>query len=470
MTSAAPRLSSGGSLRLQLLWWLAPSFLLALLVSTSVCYLVALSFATRAFDTDLLDTARSLSRRVRIDQDREPVLDLSPGLKETLQSDLYEGVYFRVLSLSGATVAGHPGVPTPRTWPGGKSPVHYFDSTMGTKPVRVAALSVLADTGDPRALVLVAEELEERQELAEELLVTVLIPQLLLALVVVILLRFGVQRALVPLQRIARTIKQRGWNDLSPVGEENVPDEVRPLTQSVNDLMWRLDMALLSQQRFIADAAHQLRTPLAGLMAQLDRALHVREGEAIQPALYQLQSSARRATRLVNQMLTLSRAEPGGELTRDFKPLDLSRLVRQTCAEWVPEALAQGVDLGFEGHENPVMVHGDSLLLRDMLGNLIDNAIRYGRRHGTVTVSLEISPVLRLSVRDNGPGIPEAELERIFERFHRVPGSPPGGCGLGLAIVREIAHAHGAQVLVEQIDHSGSIFHVVFGPGPRHPR
>ncbi|MBL8541167.1 MAG: sensor histidine kinase, partial [Betaproteobacteria bacterium] len=214
-------------------------------------------------------------------------------------------------------------------------------------------------------------------------------------------------------------------------------------------------------------AAHQLRTPLAGLMTQIDRAARTGDSDSLRKALEQLQHSARRATRIVNQLLTLARAEPSGSRSRDFERLDLARLVQETCAEWVPQALAADVDLGFSGEERPLMVTGDPLLLQEMMNNLIDNAIRYGRRPGMVTVRLETSPAICLSVEDDGPGIPEGECDRVFERFYRLRGSPPGGSGLGLAIVREIAHAHGAEVRLERAQPAGgTLIRIAFGQRP----
>jgi two-component system sensor histidine kinase TctE len=199
-------------------------------------------------------------------------------------------------------------------------------------------------------------------------------------------------------------------------------------------------------------------------MTQIDRATRAADTVSLQKALQQLQQSARRTTRIVNQLLTLAHAEPSGGRSREFESLDLSRLVQQTCAEWVPQALAGNVDLGFSGEAGPVIVTGDPLLLQEMTSNLIDNAIRYGSHPGIVTVRLDASPTVRLSVEDDGPGIPEGELERVFERFYRLRGSSPGGSGLGLAIVREIARAHGADVRLERgRPGGGTLIRVDFG-------
>ena len=196
----------------------------------------------------------------------------------------------------------------------------------------------------------------------------------------------------------------------------------------------------------------------------MERALLASDNESIRPALAQLQSSSRRVNRLVNQLLTLARAEPGSDPQHDLTTLDLSKLVQETCREWVPDALAKDVDLGFAGETGPVVVTGHELLLAELLNNLIDNALRYAALPGSsITVRLTSNPHAEIAVEDEGPGIPDSERGRVFERFHRLPGSPTGGCGLGLAIVREIALLHGGEVFAEtRPSGSGAVFRVVF--------
>jgi two-component system sensor histidine kinase TctE len=363
---------------------------------------------------------------------------------------------------------GHANVPPPPNRPTAAEPVQFYDAKVGSEPVRVGAYAVLVGSDAPRAIVLFAETLVKRNRLSQNLMLTMILPLITLTAVVAVLLGLGIKHALAPLQRLAAVISDRGWNNLSGVGSTGVPGEVRPLTDAIDGLMRRLSAALSAQQRFIAQAAHQLRTPMAGLSSQTDRALLAADIGTIKPALAQLQLSARRVTRLVNQLLTLARAEPGSGAEREFVILDLSALVQQTCMEWVPEALNREVDLGFAGESGPVRMTGDELLLTEMLNNLIDNALRYGARPGgTVTVRLATTPRLQLSVEDDGPGIPEGERARVFERFHRAPGSAPGGCGLGLAIVVEIARVHRAEVRVDTpASGSGALFRVIFDEQP----
>jgi two-component system sensor histidine kinase TctE len=215
----------------------------------------------------------------------------------------------------------------------------------------------------------------------------------------------------------------------------------------MNDLLARLGIAISAQQRFIADAAHQLRTPIAGLKTQTELALRESHPDKVHETLRQLQTATEQSARLINQLLSLARAEPGAKLEHAVGRLDLARLARDATTEWVPRALARGIDLGYDGAEDAAWIDGEPFLVRDMLGNLLDNAIRYTQRGGQVTVRvLRDAGRVALSVEDNGPGIPEQDRERVFERFYRVLGTGTEGCGLGLAIVREIAASHKAEV------------------------
>jgi two-component system sensor histidine kinase TctE len=227
--------------------------------------------------------------------------------------------------------------------------------------------------------------------------------------------------------------------------------------------MQRLGQTLSVQHRFIADAAHQLRTPIAGLKIQIERALLSTDMDEIRPALGQLQTSAERIAHLSNQLLTLARAEPGASDETRFTDIDLNAIARETGMLWVPRAIERNIDLGFSGSDRPAHIRGDVLLLQELISNLIDNAARYGRDGGSITVLVRARPVPQLIIDDDGPGIPEQERGKVFERFYRMPGSPGGGSGLGLAIVREIAQAHGAELQLEKPEGgSGTRVHITF--------
>jgi two-component system sensor histidine kinase TctE len=321
---------------------------------------------------------------------------------------------------------------------------------IGEEPVRVAVLQ-LPDprNADDTITIQVAETLNKRQALTEALRTqAVALPQVLVLVVAILLIVYGYTFVLRPMQRLRALIDNRGSNDLSPLDPEAAPQDLRPLILSINGLMERLSTSVAAQRRFIADAAHQLRTPLAGIKSQTELALVERDPGAVRVALKRLAKGTEHATELANRLLTLARA--GTPLTAPPVDVDLIGVVRDTIAQHLPDALARRHDLGFEGRlATPCVVHGDALLLREMLSNLIDNALRYSPDGGAITVSVERDPRsggVTLAVADTGPGIPADERERVFEPFYRGADVVAAGTGLGLPIVRTIAHAHGASV------------------------
>jgi two-component system sensor histidine kinase TctE len=454
------------TLRAQLLWRLLPPVLIVVLVTSFFAYTLALSLARDAYDAALFDSARSLAQQIERTGDSTLELHLPREAEEILVSDPYDRIFYRLVAADGKTVAGDPRLPLPKAELTEVRPVSFYDAQISGERVRASAYGVFRGTDAPVGTIVFAETLVKRTRLAQRVLVTLIVPLVLVTLVVAAFVWYGVRSGLAPLNDLASTLAKRGWGDLRAVGGEQVPGEVRPLIASLDNLMQRLDVAQNAQQRFISEAAHQLRTPLAGLTAQIERALLVTDVEAMKPALVQLGSSSRRLARLVNQLLTLAKAEPGSDPQHELAPIDLSAIVQETCREWVPEALRKKVDLGFAGETGPVQIMGHELLLTEMLDNLIDNALRYGAQPGqSITVRLTATPHVELVVEDEGPGIPENERGRIFERFHRLPGSAPGGCGLGLTIVREIARVHDALVSVETpASGTGSAFRVRFMP------
>lgn len=436
------------TLRHQLLISLLAPIVLVTLLSSVVSYYYAFNFATVAYDYSLFDSALDISRQARI-VDGQLRIDLPRAALDMLESDKHDRIYYMVNDAKGAFVAGYRGIPLPpEEAPPGK-PV-YYDGTYRGSPVRIAALNslVMGAPGEDVILVLVGETLNKRRNLATEFLLGMLWPELLLIVLVGALIWYGVERGLRPLAALQREIGNRSHRDLSPLPEQNVPGELRSLIRAMNELLARLSGALSAQQRFIADAAHQLRTPLAGLKTQTELALRQKELDEVRRTLQQIGTATGQTTHLVNQLLSLARAEPGANRAQVLQPINLGNLARDTTTEWVPRAIARNIDLGFDdGAPAAAMIEGDALLIREMLGNLLDNATRYTQPGGQVTVRVtaERATVL-LSVEDNGPGIPPAERERVFERFHRVLGTGAEGCGLGLAIVREIAQSHNAEI------------------------
>ena len=252
-----------------------------------------------------------------------------------------------------------------------------------------------------------------------------------------------------PCTKLTKEIAQRSPSDLSPVPETHVFEEVRILTDTINALFAKLSTAIVAQQRFIANAAHQLRTPLAGLKLQADRAQRKENILAMKPALLQIQISTDRASHIIDQLLALARSELI-EGKHQFEAVDLGSLIRNSCIEWIPKALQKNIELSFESPEHALFVTGDKVLLTELLGNLLDNAITYGNKHGHIIIRLTDQPIPCLTVEDDGPGISNTGRDRVFERFYRIPGSPGNGCGLGLAIVKEIADLHQMKLILGQ--------------------
>ncbi|MBY0579023.1 MAG: sensor histidine kinase [Burkholderiales bacterium] len=451
------------SLHRQLMLWLLIPLLSLWVFGGVIAYIIAVRFADLAHDRSLFDSTLTLSEQVRAVHGRV-ILDLPEPALKMLEIDPYDKVYFKVSSRYQGWVAGMNGLSPP---PAGmnipfNSP-YYHDDILDGHHVRISSLYLhVPGNRQDWILVQVAETLVKRRVLADEILAGVILPQMLLTGLAAGIVWIGITKGLSSLRRLQNEVQSRSHRDLSPLSEENAPREVGSLIRAINDLLNRLGNALAAQSRFIADAAHQLRTPLAGLKTQTDYALRQSNPDEIRHSLKQLQTSSERTIHLINQLLSLARAEPGWEKTILPAKIDLNTLASEVTSRWVPQALKKDIDLGFEPAPGPVILSGSDFLLQEMLGNLVDNAIRYTHPGGKVTVSLfRREGETGISVEDNGPAIPRSEQEHIFERFHRILGSQEEGCGLGLSIVREIAHAHNGEVfLVEQP--VGKIFEVRF--------
>jgi len=429
---------------------------LLFLLDVAGSYFMAARLAQRVYDGELMEIARELVLHVHRDGGR-PTFDLAPEAERSLLLDEYDTVYYAVRTEDGTLVAGEAAVPSGSTRGEGA----FGDAKVAGADVRVARLA--APGAAPAVIVAVAETLAKRERLAAQMFLGVILPQLVLILIAGLLVWLGVARGLAPLRQLRAAVAARSHRDLSPVTAENVPGEVEPLVHALNDLLARLDEVLTFQNRFIADAAHQLRTPVAGLKAHIEVALREQEPARMRESLAHLYTSVERLSRLVSQLLSLARNEPNTVKTLPLAPLDLAALAFEVTTEWVPEAYKKHIDLGFEGPGRPAMIRGDVVRLTELIHNLLDNAVRYSRDGGRVTVRVLDGGSPQVSVSDDGPTIPEAERARVFERFHRLLGTHKDGSGLGLAIVREIATLHGAAITVEDdADGVGNRFTVSF--------
>lgn len=451
------------TLRRQLLAWLAGPLIVLWSISTMVDYDIANRFVNLAYDRALLESALDIGRQVKVLNSRIYV-DLPEVAIQMLQSGESGRAYYLVTGPDHEFITGDPDLPLPPD-PLSERPNYYDDAYQG-KPVRIVALQLPVERGKDQGFVLVrvAENRSVRTEFARLILLRMMLPQALLIFLAAVLVWYAVGRGLAPLSTLRREIENRSHRDLSALPEEQAPQEVQPLIRAMNGLLQRLSKTLAAQQRFIADAAHQLRTPVAGIKTQTELALRQTPAGEPHATLYQLHTATEQATRLINQLLSLARAEPGTERAHITERLDLNELVRETTTEWVPRALARNIDLGFDSPQGSTIMEGDAFLLREMLNNLLDNAIRYTKPGGQVTVQIrQETGGTVLSVEDSGPGIPESERERVFERFYRVLGTGVDGCGLGLAIVREIAERHGAEVsLGQRAGGSGTVVRIIF--------
>ncbi len=456
-SSEPARLGKPASLFSEILDWMLAPMLLMVPLSIATTYLVALSIADAPFDRALEERAIGLGQQAHFDKFGGS-LDLPSTVRRLLRSDDEEHVYLQVRSSRGELLGGDADLPPPPdAEPASVGLVQFRNLKLRGERVRVAYLEVDAeDHVSGGAVVQVAETLGNRARLANEIIKGMILPLFVIVPITVVLAWFGLARGVRSLESLQHDIASRRPDDMRPIDPQETPIEVAPLVHSFNQLLERLEANVIDQRRFTADAAHQMRTPLAGLRTQAELALREQDPEELRRGLQHLVRSSVRATHLVEQLLSLARAETSAHSTTSFTTLDLEALAREVMRDWVPVALERGLDLGFEGHGEPVLVRGHPIMLREMLKNLVDNGLRYTGRGGAVTVRVKGNDSsAMLEVEDNGPGIAASARDLIFERFFRVLGSDADGSGLGLAIVREIVRRHEASITVTDANPSG---------------
>ncbi len=436
---------NASSLRWMLIDRLLPAMLGLLLVGALSANWVALRAATKAYDRGLLDTAFAIAEQLQM-VDGRPQLPLTQQARTVLLTDKFDRVFYAVHDEAGELLDGNPELPMPplEDLPQLASEGRwYYDGTLGEESIRLAAYQ--RHFGFQTVTVLAAETLVKRRELVRDILLGMLLPEILLVLVAATVIWFGVRSGLQPLEALQAELADRSQSDLRPVTVA-VPEEIQPVVTEINGLLQRLDTALASQRHFVSDAAHQLRTPIAALLAQVEAAQQ-EAGSARQGVLSGIHAAAGRLGHLVEQLLALARAEPS--LAQASGEVSLVDLVHRVAENWLPKAISKDIDLGFE--LQPAVLHGNELLLQELLANLLDNALRHTPTSGVVTVACGLADGRAwLSVEDSGPGIPESERSRIGERFYRPAGQTGDGCGLGLAIVREIARQHQGELHIDR--------------------
>lgn len=431
---------SSFSLKRQLLVWLLVPQLVLWLMGGILAFRVALIYAEKAIDQSLTQSVRALARQVK-PLGSGLLVDFPKAAQAVLEQDPKDRLAYMVSSPPGSFLLGNGKLPGP---PNELLIVDdvptLYEIALDGKPMRVASMELSFGDGPEvqRMRVQVAKSLAVQEAIASELVRDVLSPLLVLGAVLSFLMYAGIRRGLAPLERLEAQLANRNAASLSPIELTQAPQEVHSLAHALNQLLATVRRSLTQEKRFLNDAAHQLRTPLAGLISQTELALRETEPQALHERLQKVHVGAQRSAHLVHQLLSLARTETEVTLHR----VDIAALAREVAREWTPKAVAAGIDLGFEG-EDHLQVSGDKLLLREALNNLIDNALRYCPRNSSVTLRVR-SPsnqVCWVEVEDTGSGVKESNLPKLFERFWRAS-ELPGGCGLGLAIVAEIAQRH----------------------------
>jgi len=448
-------LSRRRSIRRRLLLYLIPALLLLVVSAAALTYFVALHVATYAYDRSLLDPALDIAANVTTDANGTR-LTMQEQAQQALLFDHEDTVIFQVRSPAGAIVIGDEDLDgPPDVRPGERV---FFDGRYRGEPVRIAA--VRSDTG---LYVQVAETLHKRNRLIWQILAAGLLPTLLIAFATLALAWTGVARGLAPLEWIRTQLLGRTADDLRPLDEHVTPVEIAPAIQALNRLFAQLRESNEMQKRFLANAAHQMRTPLAGLQLHLEVLLLRNLTPEVRAEISDIHLATVRAGHLANQLLALAKAEASSDDSGRLAIVDLYAVADRAVQEWVRRAIARDIDLGFVLEH--ASIAGDPILLSELLDNLLDNALRYTPSGGSVTVRCGCAlgePYM--SIEDNGPGIPEAAHGKVFERFYRLPGTSGSGAGLGLAIVKEVVQRHRGTLRIESPGDCGTRIVVRFPP------
>jgi two-component system, OmpR family, sensor histidine kinase TctE len=432
------------SLRRRLIIALAVPLIVILSVSSLLDFSLARETSDSAHDQALADTAFDLESHVRSHAESEsPELDLTAESEAMLRSNAPDKVYFSIRDSAGRILSGDADIPEFAT--SKVNELVFMDGSYRGEPVRIALHRISLPGAE--LMITVMETTEKRKESRGRILTAMLLPTLAVIVATLLAVFFGVRRGLLPLEEVETAIASRSPNDLREIDLDTSPREIQPMLRRLNELFLLLREASAVQNRFIADAAHQLRTPLAGLQTQFDLAVNEGAFANNNARLENIEDGMLRIGRLLGQLLSYARAEATASLAERPGRVCLTQIAEKSASTFLDAALEKGIDFGFD--ISPATTDGIPWLLQEALANLIDNAIRYTPRGGIITVRCgETAGRPFLEVEDNGPGIAEEHINQIFERFYRVPGSPSNGCGLGLPIVKEIAASHGAEIKV----------------------
>ncbi len=440
------------SLKRRLAIWLVGVLSALLTVDAWLSYSDALKAANQAYDRSLSASLKGIAERIYATE-QEVVVDIPYSALELFEAGSSDRIFYSVGMPGGELITGYEGMPLPtRIEP---NTAVFYDGVYKGQPLRLGALlKPLYRKEFPKPVLIVfGETTNTRHEVVHSLFIGEVTRKALLIVVALAVALFATMIAVRPIDKLGKSIRVRPDDDLTPVDAVDVPSEVKPLVAAINLHMERINAMVEARRRFITDAAHQLRTPLAVLNTQAEFALRQHGESDMRPAVEALHHSLGSAIRLTNQLLSLSRAEPINGFTARRQTVDLVAVARDMVVELLPLAGRKAIDLGFEDSGRPLPVFGDPVMLREMVANLVDNALRYTPGNGMVTVAVALAPdkaaSAQISVIDNGPGIPPEFREQVFRRFFRLNNADFTGSGLGLSIVREIVIGHGGEIVLE---------------------
>jgi two-component system, OmpR family, sensor histidine kinase TctE len=452
------------SIRKQLLLWLLAPLVTLCTLSSMVAYRMAEKFAHDSYDRVLLESADSIAARLGRNENGVLIADLPMAAQAILRHNNNDHFYYQIADNYGHRLTGDAVLPLPRDV--GTTEPRFRYATLNDEQVRMCRIGVQIAPHTDTIWVQVAETLNSRQMLLHQIFVSILAPQLALVALASISVWLGIKHGLTPLQRLGSVLEKRDKLDLSPVDIGRTPMELAPVTKALNELFLSANDHIHVQRQFIGNAAHQMRTPVTALKTYLEYAERIKDPSALSGVLRQMGEATRRVAHLVNRLLSLARTEENVQRTRDN--VDLTEVINSAAANVIHEAFARNVIMEFDLPVSPVTVRVDRADLEELVSNLLDNAIRYTAEKGSVWVKVENQgDHVALRVEDNGPGIPDSEKPKIFERFYRAPGSKGPGCGLGLSIVSEIAAANAAAIQVLDRDAGGTVVKVDFEPGTK---
>ncbi|MFM2434470.1 MAG: hypothetical protein RL063_449, partial [Pseudomonadota bacterium] len=420
----------------------------------------AIGALEKELDADLYGSTKEIADYLNHTDLNPKDFEMLENFSRILLKDEVDTVIYSVSNPQGKLLNGNPQLSQVLPSKVAKLTPEFFLTEINQTQYRVARSSfwVKGRAASQQITVQVAATINRRNALASKILIGVVLPQLLLVLLTYFIILIGVKKGLAPLHFLQNEVLARSEKNLSPIDLPNIPKEVALVAKSINQLMVQLQNSISAQNNFIANAAHQLRTPLAGAQAQLELAEIESDPEVLQSIYLKVRQSLDRLLHTINQLLILARSQPEALPMIKMELIDLNLISKEILLLMLPTAIQKKIDLGFDGSELPAVIKGNEERLRELLYNLLDNAIRYTQKGGRVTVATNASADgVALIVEDNGPGVPVEERDKIFDRFHRVVGSEQEGSGLGLAIVQEIAKLHGASISLAEASPDGGL-------------